>query len=329
MSLVLKYNFEIVNYGDYLNEISCLRDELKVVYPTHEPKYLQSLAKIRKVNVILIYEDGILSGFIPLYLSRIKKLLRSAIVDIPSEVLVKDYEKMFRSLYLFVKRKYSIANFTFNYLDIHLHNSSNVLRSNGALKSEFATNVVDNSWRPSLSIRRNLKKAEKNNLYVIINPSTTNVYNFYKDCIVSSRARKGIFKYNEDEYNFMLILYNELTKKSIGKLILISDENGSVVSGSFIIFNNLVCTYYNAGSTFLGLKMGASYLSVYTGIKFALERNIEYDLFGSYTNKDENYKKLYSFKRQWGREISLDQYITSSNFLISFLIKNKLKPGYL
>lgn len=328
MTVVPTNNFEIANYMDYIKEISQLRSELRMIYSTHEPKYLESLAKIREVNVILVYEGKELSGYIPLYVSSIKHLLKSAIVEMPSEVLVADYGEMFRSLYLFIRRQYSITNFTFNYLDTYLRTSSKFLSNNGAFKSEFATNIVDSSWHPSSEVRRNLKKAEKNNLSVIANPSKANVYEFYEKCIVSSRTRKGIYKYDANEYDVMSRFYNELIERSIGKLILIADETSAVVGGSFIVFNGLVCTYYNAGSSPLGLKMGASYLSVYTGIKFALERGIEYDMFGSYINKDENYKKLYSFKGQWGKEIILDQYYLPSNFFISFLIQRRLNSNY-
>lgn len=322
-----KYDFEIVNYIDFVNEIKYLRSGMKIVYPTHEPKYLESLARIRKVNIILIYEKKEPLYYVPLYVSKFKHLLNSAILEMPSEVLVEDYREMFQSLYLFIRRKYSFTNFTFNYLDTHLHTSSNILSNNRAIKSEFATNVVDGSWKLSLGVRRNLKKAEKNNLSVIANPSKSHIYEFYEQCILNSRARKGIYMHNVNEQDTMLRFYDELIQSSIGKLILIADESDAVVGGSFIVFNDIVCTYYNAGNSPSGLKMGASYLSVYTGIKFALERGIEYDLFGSYINRDENYKKLHSFKSQWGREIPLDQYYVPSNFFISLPLQRRLNTN--
>lgn len=325
--MTLTYHFEIGNYMEYIKDLSQLRSELNVVYSTHEPKYLQFLAKIKEVNVILVYEGKELSGYIPLYVSNIKRLLKYAILDIPSEVLVKDYENMLHSLYLFIRRKYSITNFTFNYLDTHLSTSSKILSSNRGIRSGFATNIVDSSWHPSSGIRRNLKKAEKNNLQVVTKPSESNVHEFYEKCIISTRARKGIHKYDPNEYYALSRFYNELIEASIGKLILIADETGTVVGGSFIVYNCFVCTYYNAGSSPSGLKMGASYLSVYHGIKFAAERGIEYDLFGSYVNKDENYKKLYEFKSQWGKKIALDQYYIASNLFTSFLIQRKLNSN--
>ena len=322
-----KYDFEIVNYIDFINEVKHLRSGMKIVYPTHEPKYLESLARLRKVNIILIYEKKELSYYVPLYVSKFKHLLNSAILEMPSEILVEDYGEMFQSLYLFIKKKYSFTNFTFNYLDTHLRTSSNILSSNHGIKSEFATNVVDGSWKLSSGVRRNLKKAEKNHLSVIANPSKSHIYEFYEQCILNSRARKGIYKHNVDERETMFRFYDELVQRSIGKLFLIADESGAVVGGSFIVFNGIVCTYYNAGNSPLGLTMGASYLSVYKGIKFAIERGTEYDLFGSYINRDENYKKLHIFKRQWGREISLNHYYVPSNFFISLPLQRRLNSN--
>ena len=96
---------------------------------------------------------------------------------------------------------------------------------------------------------------------------------------------------------------------------MLKDESGSIVSGTFLIYDKNVCIYFHAGNSYQGLKTGAGYLTVNNAIKFARSRGVDFDLFGSYLYKGDNYQKLYQFKKQWGKEYDISQYIATNWFI--------------
>ena len=203
--------------------------------------------------------------------------------------------------------------------------SFELLNKHNILRSEFRTFIIDGNWNPSGDVLYYIRKGIKNKLRALEKPTDSDIMTYFQSCVMNSRTRKGIGNIKSDEIDNLIHLYKFLIDNNSGILNLIVNDHDVVVSGAFFLYNKMVCTYFNAGNSEIGLKLGGSYLSIYNGVNYALKHGMYFDIAGSYLKRSETYEKLYEFKKKWGTEVDVSQYIGGSNCMVNKFLKMKRK----
>lgn len=307
--LFFQYDFEILDFKAAYSTVRILNDLTDRLYPTHELEYLSANSMISDLLVILVMERGKVIGYVPAYKVKTLTFIKELTVMLPIVVKSNNYLELFRTLQQFLRSKFRMIRYVFNFLDEHKDEITRFLGQKRCVKDPFRTSVAFENWLPNKSIRRELRRAEANDLVISNEITSRSVKDFYSNCIKTVRERKGLRTVTDEESRNMYSFYRNLERSGHGRLILVRSKDDGVVSGTFLIYNDKVCIYYHAGTSNIGRNLSAGYLSIFQAIKFARSLGTVFDTYGSYIGRDSNYDKLYLFKKQWGSEIDISQYV--------------------
>lgn len=141
------------------------------------------------------------------------------------------------------------------------------------------------------NIRRNIRKAIKNNVSVKINNEIEAVKEFYRlNCI--TRKRHGI---PPQPFTFFLNIHRNILEKNKGIIVLAAHNNTVVAGAIFLGFNNVAIYKYGA-SDILYQSLRPNNLVIWEAIKWFSKNGYKEFTFG---RTEEDNKGLLQFKRSW------------------------------
>jgi hypothetical protein len=150
------------------------------------------------------------------------------------------------------------------------------------------------------STRRNIKKAQKENVSITISTSLQSIKEFYR-LNVMTRKEHGL---PPQPYGFFQRLHRDIISKEMGFIAAASHNNITISANVFFCFGKEVIYKYGASDkTYQNLR--ANNLVMWEAIKVGCDRGYEQLCFGR--TEPEN-KGLMQFKSGWGSKEHLIKY---------------------
>jgi hypothetical protein len=289
-------------------------------YPTLHPDFLCAYADFVKKNgasfhMALFWRGQSLIGYVPFEMKNIF-ILKRLVVSLP--IQMQSHESYIDLLELFIQTSSNWRTrivFRTHPRDIFQTVSTDLLIKKHAIIVPFVTHIVENADRLGKTTRQVLQKIEKK--YTVNTTFNRELFDtYFSACFVESRKRKTVHEGNaEREYYFTF--YSSLIHSGLGMLVTIQNKEGQIVSGYFVVKDAGICIHLHGATSNEGVRNHAGYANCKALIDWCVEHGYIFDLFGAFKNMraDVYGDNTYSFKRKWGKEISIPQYI--------------LEPGYL
>ena len=310
----------------HLNELDEIYSSSEYSYPLSNPEFLTEWKDFiypDKLLIATVFANKKITGYLPIvehkdnFLFRVFKPWAIFLPIILSyEVEPEGYRELFREFIKSISKKLFVL-YDFNFLDPFKEIERGLLSYN-ALKIEFVAHITDvKDFKLHKKMRKYVKRAEDYGLWIDSEITDEAIKQFVR-CRNETLNRKEL-KFDTQpqklEKNFRF--YRILDEREVGKLLLTRDAENKVLSGGFEIYDKNTTVGLHGATSIEGLQKYAGYFRYCGDIQFCKESGIKYfDSHGCYKNSPSiDFQNLYMFKRRWGEEVDISQYIKCSNIV--------------
>lgn len=210
------------------------------------------------------------------------------------------------------------------YIDINL-NIHNKLESEQFAHTNNVNHLLDlvSSYEKirkkySSNAKRNLKKAEKNNLQLLKNIKPNELINLFKN-----NKGKEIEGFKETEYkNLERLIYMSI-HKGLGIIYGVFNSSNELCAGAFFTRHNKRLIFLFSGSNDLAKENGAMFFLIDSVIREYSPSQITFDFEGSNDKNLARFYKGFGSKEVFYKQIRINRMPFPFNSLLNYYLKSK------